>query len=51
MKILKRQSIIPVKKTSLVKQYSWETEGENGQSEGQMIAESWMVYFGNRAEI
>lgn len=34
-----------VKRTSVVKQYSWEKE-ENGQWEAQTIAESWMMYFG-----
>ena len=39
------QSNLPVKSTSMMKHYSWENE-ENGQSEAQTIAESWMMYFG-----
>jgi len=42
------QSKLPAKKTGMTKQYSWENE-ENGQSEAQKIAESWMVYFGLEA--
>ena len=42
------QSKLPVKNTSMMKQYSWENE-ENGQSEAQTIAESWMIYFGLEA--
>ena len=42
------QSKLPVKRTSTMKQYSWENE-ENGQSEAQTIAESWMIYFGHKA--
>ena len=38
-------SNLPVKSTSMMKEYSWENE-ENGQSEAQTIAESWMMYFG-----
>ena len=44
-KTLNNQTSLPVESTSLVKHYSWENE-ENGQSEAQMIAESWMTYFG-----
>lgn len=42
------QSKLSVKSTSMMKQYSWENE-ENGQSEAQTIAESWMIYFGLEA--
>ena len=47
-KILHDQSNLPFKSTSLTKKYSWENE-ENGQSEAQIIAESWMMYFGLEA--
>ncbi|KAJ7356000.1 hypothetical protein OS493_027396 [Desmophyllum pertusum] len=48
-KTLNHQTILPtVKRIIIVKQYSWENE-ENGQSEAQTIAESWMMYFGLEA--
>lgn len=47
-KILNGQTILPVKSTSMAKQYSWENY-ENGESEAQTIAESWMKYFGLEA--
>ena len=42
------QSNLPFKRTSVMKQYSWENE-EKGHSEAQTIAESWMIYFGLEA--
>lgn len=42
------QSNLSVKSTGIVKRYSWGNE-ENGQSEAQTIAESWMMYFGLEA--
>lgn len=42
------QTVLSVKRASMVKQYSWEKE-ENGQCEAQTIAESWMMYFGLEA--
>ena len=47
-KTLDDQSNLPFKSTSKMKKYSWENE-ENGHSEAQMIAESWMLYFGLEA--
>lgn len=48
-KTLNHQTILPVvKRINIVKQYSWENE-ENGESEAQTIAESWMMYFGFEA--
>ena len=44
-KILNDKNILLVKNTSMAKRYSWENEG-NRESEAQMIAESWMMYFG-----
>ena len=47
-KILNDQNILSVKSTSMAKQYSWENE-QDGESEAQVIAESWMMYFGLEA--
>lgn len=44
-KTVNDENILPVKSKSIKKQYSWEKD-ENGESEAQMIAESWMIYFG-----
>lgn len=47
-KICSHQTALSVKRTYMVKQYSWEKE-ENGQFEAQTIAESWMMYYGLEA--
>lgn len=47
-KILNDQNILSVKSTSMAKQYSWENE-QDGESEAQVIAESWTMYFGLEA--
>ena len=47
-KTLDDQNSLPVKGINITKQYSWENE-ENGESEAQTIAESWMMYFGHEA--
>lgn len=46
--IVNRQISLSTKKINLVEQYSWESD-ENGHSEAQTIAESWMTYFGLEA--
>lgn len=43
--IFNHQVILSTKRIDLAKQYSWRID-ENGHSEAQKIAESWMKYFG-----
>lgn len=45
-KSLRQQTgLSAVKRVTVIKQYSWENE-ENGFSEAQTIAESWLMYYG-----
>lgn len=48
-KTLNHQTVLPsLKRITVVKQYSWENE-QNGHSEAQTIAESWLMYYGVEA--